>query len=165
MNSIEGDLRVKGRVIPDSFTTPNNSIGDAQVDGTRPITAPKLEHQFVKTYWQGRGAAVAAKTGEPVHLAYGAGTVVDVSAEVSVPGVTWTGNATVDLKKNGTSVLTAPITIDGTAAAFTPVVGGIAAAAYAADAVFEVVVTFAAGTGTPPQGLAVRLVLREAAAP
>lgn len=70
---------------------------------------------------------------------------------------------TVDLKKNGTSVLTSTVTIDHTVAAYTQVAASIATNTYVAGDVFEVVVTATAGGGTLPQGLFVALITREAA--
>lgn len=163
---IGGDLIVIGKTTPQGgITVPASAVGDAEVDATRPITAPKIQQQIHRVYEQGRGASVASKTGEPVHVARGAGTIVNVSAGVAVAGVTWAGGGqlTVDLKKNGTSVLSALITIDGSTAAFAILTATIATATYAVDDVFEVVVTVTAGTGTIPQGLFVRVVFQEAA--
>jgi hypothetical protein len=68
---------------------------------------------------------------------------------------------TVDLRKNGTTILTSVITISVAQAAYARVAGAIASAAYIAGDVFELVVTATAGGGTLPQGLFVDTVLRE----
>src|SRR5262249_39085608 len=127
--------------------------------------APKVQQQYHRTYEQGRGASVASKTGEPIHVARGPGTLVDFAAGVSVAGVGWAGGGqiVVDLLKNGVSILSAKPTILPAPAAFAILPGTISAAGYSANDVFEVVVTVTAGTGTIPQGLFVRAVFQEAA--
>jgi len=162
----DGDLVIRGKTTPQGgITLPSASVGDAQVDSSNPITAAKLQQQYHRVYEQGRGASVASKTGEPIHVARGAGTVDSFDAGVTVAGVSWAGGgqAVVDLKKNGTSILSATVTINGSTAAFAIVSGTISTAAYVAGDVFEVVVTVTAGTGTIAQGLFVRAVFKEAA--
>jgi hypothetical protein len=163
---IDGDLIVRGKTTPQGgLTLPTGSVGDAQIDPTNPITAAKLQQQINRVYEQGRGASVASKTGEPVHVARAAGTVDAIDIGVTVAGVSWAGGGklTVDLLKNGSSVLSGVITVDGTTAAFAKVSGTISSAAYSSGDVFEVVVTVTAGTGTIAQGLFVRVVFKEAA--
>jgi hypothetical protein len=132
-----------------------------------PIGQTKLKQQLNRLYTQKRGTAVASDTGTVVHVCYPAGstigTVVLVQAGICVAGVSWAGGGqlTVDVKKNGTTIMSSPIVIDGTTVAFAKVVGAIASASYSNGDVFEVVTVFTAGTGTPAQGLFVQLILRE----
>jgi hypothetical protein len=71
--------------------------------------------------------------------------------------------ATVDLYKNGASILSAGVLIDSGDAAFAVLTGSISSAAYVAGDVFEVVITISAGTGTLPQGVWGQPTFREAA--
>lgn len=163
---VDGDLVVRGKTTPQGgLLIPASSVGDSQVDSSNPITAAKLQQQYMRVYEQGRGASVASKTGEPIHVARAAGTVDEFSAGVTVAGVSWAGGgqAVIDLKKNGTTILSGTVTINGSTAAFAIVSGTISSAAYVAGDVFEVVVTVTAGTGTIAQGLFVRAVFKEAA--
>lgn len=161
----DGDLIVRGTLTPaGGINLPANAVGDATVDSARPISESKVQKRHHKTYANGpRGTAVASDAGKPIHVASGPGTVLDVSAGVLVAGVTWAGGgqALVDVKKNGTSILSGTITINGSTTAMTLTTGSIASATYVPGDVFEVVVTFTAGTGTPAQGLFVRVVFRE----
>jgi hypothetical protein len=71
------------------------------------------------------------------------------------------GSCTIDLKKNGTSVLSGAVTLDSTTAAYALKDGTVTTPAYAAGDVFEVQV--ASPSGTKPKGVFARAVLREAA--
>lgn len=140
---------------------PNASFGDNQIGTTNPILATKLKHQYTPVISQVHGTAAAAER-RVRHVARAAGEVTAIEAGVVVAAV---GDSvvTVDLKKNGTSVLTSPISIDSGDAAFAKVVGSISSASYVAGDVFELVVAVTAGTGTLPQGLFCDTVFREGA--
>ena len=69
---------------------------------------------------------------------------------------------TVNLYKNGSTVLSAPVVLDNSNTAFAIEAGAISSASYSADDVFEVVVSVSAGTGTLGQGLFVSPMFREA---
>jgi hypothetical protein len=130
---------------------PDGSWGDAQIGATNPITCPKLKHQHNPQYGQANGSAWRHRDGR-FYVARSAGQVVGCEAGVVTPAV-GAATVTVDLKKNGTSVLTSVVTITNAQAAYARVAGAIATAAYVAGDVFTVVVTATAGGGTLPQGL------------
>lgn len=161
MNIIDGDLRVRGAIIPDSMAIPANSVGDTQFNSATPLTASKQVHQYVQKYAQDHGAVVATKT-SGIHIAHGAGTITALVAALKTACI---GAATVvvDLKKNGTTVLSGTITLDNSVAAYTSGTATVSSATYAAGDVFEIVVTATAGGGTIGQGLTVALTLRESA--
>lgn len=154
--TVAGSLRVSG-----AMSIPNNAIGDEQVSILSPISADKLEHRNVVNFSQVHGSAATAER-RVVYCAHGAGTLDFAQAGVTVAAV---GDSTVsvDVKKNGTTVLSGAIVLDNSNVAFTPEDGTISSAAYVAEDVFEVVVTVSAGTGTLPQGLFVQLVFTEEA--
>lgn len=163
--SVPSDLHVAGIISCNGLNVPNNAVKDASVDSTSPITAPKLQHQHQICWGQARGASPTANTGETIYVAYGAGTIVSFGAGFNVDESGWSGNVTVDLRKNGSTVLSGVITLNSSTVVTDVSPAGIASASYAADDVFEVVTTYTAGAGTPPQGVFCRLVVREAAAP
>ncbi|VTU02779.1 Marine sediment metagenome DNA, contig: S03H2_L04701 OS=marine sediment metagenome GN=S03H2_18785 PE=4 SV=1 [Gemmataceae bacterium] len=140
---------------------PPGSFGDPQIGAANPIDATKVKHQYAPQLAQAHGTAATAER-RIVHVARAAGTVAAVGAG---PVVAATGNSTVtvDVRKNGTSILTSTISLTSATAAFARVAGTINTAAYVAGDVFEVVVTVAAGTGTLPQGVSVQVVFREGA--
>lgn len=144
-----------------SPVVPDSSFGDSQIGATNPILATKLKHQHNPVYAQAHGSAAATER-KVVHVARAAGEVVAIDAGIVVAAM---GGATVtiDLKKNGTTVLSAVITIDNAKVAYAKEAGAISSASYSAGDVFELVVTATAGGGTLPQGLFVEPVFREGA--
>lgn len=140
---------------------PNGSIGDAQHSASSPVTAAKLEHQYQPTFQQPHGTAATSER-RPVHRARNAGTVVAFVAGAVVPNV-GAATVTVNLLKNGTTVLSAVVTLNNSQAAFAAVVGSISSAAYVAGDVFEVQTVATAGGGTLAQGVFAAPVFREAA--
>jgi len=159
---IDGDLIVAGSFKANSFAVPSNSVGDTQFKASDALTAAKQEHQYARTYAQANGSAVVSET-RGIHIAYAGGTLQSLVAALKTACV---GAATVvvDLKKNGTTVLSGTITLDNSIAAYATVAATFSSTAYSADDVFEVVVTSAAGGGTLGQGLTVTLVTHEDAA-
>ena len=125
------------------------------------IEASKLEHQHRATYAQESATTAAAAKDEVIHVVKGtAGTLKTFSAGCVVANI---GNSTVtvDLHKNGASVLTAAIEIDSGDAAYAIVAGIINTAPVVADDVLEVVVIATIGTGTLGKGVFASLDLWE----
>lgn len=142
---------IKFNVAP---TLPESAVGDREFDAGDPLTVAKQDHQHVCSDGQASGVAATAVT-KVIHVAQGPGTVTAFNAG---PIVAATGDSTVtvDLKKNGTTVLTGTITLDNGDAAYSKVAGAIASSGvedYVAGDVFTVVQTVTAGTGTLPQGV------------
>lgn len=157
--TVNGQLTVSGGPV----ILPPNSLKTSSFDPATPLDAVQLQIQIHQVYAQG-SAVDATAAAEVVHVARAAGTLVAVRAGNVVSGIGG-ATATVDVKKNGTTVLTGTIGLAAAApAAYGQVAGAVAggSAAYAAGDVFEVVVTAAAGGGTLAKGLFVDLVFREA---
>src|SRR4051812_30646721 len=92
---------------------PANSVGDAQV-ATPPaagqgVAANKVIHQHEITYAQ-ESATNAASEKKTIHVCRNAGTLLDFRAGAVVL-LTGADTCTVDLLKNGVSVLTAVISL------------------------------------------------------
>lgn len=140
---------------------PNSSFGDDQMKATDPLSCTKTDHQYTPRIAQAHGSA-AADERRVVHVAKAAGEVTSFQAGPIVAAI---GGATVtaDLVKNGTTVLSAPISIDNGDAAFAKVSGAISSAAYVAGDVFEVILDATVGGGTLPQGIWAQPTFREAA--
>lgn len=130
---------------------PDASFGNQQIGTSSPIDVTKLNHQYQPTYAQASGAAAATET-RALFVARASGTVRGVEAGIIVAAI-GAATVTIDLKKNGVSILTSVITIDNTKAAYARTAGGISTAAYVAGDVFTIVITATAGGGTLPQGL------------
>lgn len=156
-NQIDGDFHVSGTFTANNMSVPANSVGDSQVDSSRPLGTSKTKHQHAVGYAQPRGTAVVAER-RVVHSVVGDGTLVGVAACLTVANTG--GTVGVDVYKNGVTVLSGTISIT-TEAAFTQVFATIADDTAAADDVFEVVVTVSGSV--VGQGLGVRLLFDEAA--
>jgi hypothetical protein len=166
VNTLDGDFTVRNGTVNFSgasgFTAPPNTITDAMLSASSPAGPTKTRRRFVRTHKQANGASIVTVT-ERIHLGYGAiGAVTAVRCMNT--GVVGTGggmSVTVDVKKNGVSILTAVMTINAATLLNAIVAGSIATAAYAVGDYFDVVVTATAGGGTLPQGLYVDVVLDE----
>ena len=140
---------------------PNQTIGDAQINPSNPITAPKMEHRFQPKLAQPFGVAAAAER-RAVHRAKSPGTLTALWVGLTVANA-GAATVTVDLFKNGTTVLATPVVLTSATAAFVAVSAAVASAAYTTGDVFEANVTVAAGGGTLGQGVFVLPTFTEAA--
>lgn len=155
---VNNDLLVNGAIYASRYVFPTGAVTNAAIVAAAAIDATKSQQQYQPCFGQ-NGTAVAER--KVIHLVQGA-TATIVSFKCGVR-VACSGNATitVDLLKNGVSVLSAAEVLDLNDAAFaitTPVVsttGGVV------TNVYEVNVTVNAGTGTLGQGLFAQMTIRE----
>lgn len=140
---------------------PAGSWGDPQIGTLNPIDVPKLKHQYDQVYGQLHGVAAVSER-KVIHVARAAGVAQAIEAGVVVAAL---GGATVtiDLRKNGTTILSSVITINNTHAAYQKVAGVISTSAYVLGDVFELVTVATVGGGTLPQALFVDSIFREGA--
>lgn len=160
---IDGHLHVAGTLSAATLDVPAGTLRDAGVHANADIAAEKLEHQHQPVYAQASGTTAFAET-RVVHVVQGDAAEL-VAFEVGLAGLVISGDSTitVDLKKNGASVLSAAVVLDNGDALRTGVAGTVTMAAAVAGDVYEVVVTVSAGTGTLGKGLFALLKLREKA--
>lgn len=151
MNTLD-DLHVRNKLtVGGTFQLPYASVGNDQVDADNPIDAAKLQLSVNLTEGMTvHGTAVTAVR-KVIYQAKAAGEIQLFRAGLVV-AATGDYTVTVDLKKNGASVIT-PIVLDNTNTAFTEEAATGLTATYAADDVFEVGVTVAGTTGAQGQGL------------
>jgi hypothetical protein len=136
-------------------TVVNADLADAAA-----ITATKLQHQYSPVFAQANSDA-ESDTGRVLHVVKGAtGTIVAFRAG-SIVAATGNATVTIDLKNNGTSVLSGVITLDSNNTAYVVEEGTIAIPAVAAGDVLTLVIVATAGTGTLPTGLFAQAVIRE----
>jgi len=160
LSTVDGDLYVRGTFRAGTVTLPNSSVGNTQINSSDPIAATKLDHQYCPVFRQAHGTAATAER-RVIHVAQAAGSVAGIGVGVVVACI-GDSTITVNLYKNGSTVLSAPVVLDNSNTAFAIEAGAISSASYSADDVFEVVVTVSAGTGTLGQGLFVSPMFREA---
>jgi hypothetical protein len=142
------DLHVAGTLTAQSITLPALAVNNAAVavgSAGNYLSASKLEHRHMPCYSQ-EAATDAAADNKVVHVCRGAGTLTRFAAG-SVVAATGTGTATVDLRKNGTTVLSAPVVLDSANAAYTPeTTVSFTSTALAAGDVLSIVVSAVSGT-------------------
>lgn len=159
------DLHVAGNLSASSLTIPAGTLTDAGVEAGAGIQATKLEHQHTQVFKQNHGTAATSQR-QVIHTVYGAeGSIVSFRAGVVVANI---GAATISiqLKKNGSNILSSALVLDSTNAAFSMEdAAGFTSTALVADDVLEVDATATAGGGTLGQGLFCELVVREDATP
>jgi hypothetical protein len=129
----------------------NIAVVSAPIDGTdfggpNPIPASQLPFMFSWLSSFGLKAADAPVTGEyELGFASNPGTLTGFHAKVTVPGSA--ASVTVDLKKNGTSILAAPITLTSSTPAGTPLNATIVTPTFAAGDRFTALLTMSSNTG------------------
>lgn len=142
----EGDLYVNGNLQSLTQTYPPGSIDDSDVQAGAGIQVTKLEHIHLGKFAQPNTTATTET--RTLHVVRGAtGTILAFRAG-SIGPCAGAATITVDLKKNGSSVLTAVITLNSANTARVAVAGTIASAALVAGDWLEAVITATAGGGT-----------------
>jgi hypothetical protein len=141
---------------------PADCVGDLQVKGDAAIDPDKQQHKHRKSY--GQSGTVATAT-VPIHVVNGAtATVISIKAG-TIAICAGAATITIDLKKNGTSILTGVITLDSGNTARVVEAGVLTAGATAAvNNFFELVIVATAGGGTVGTGLLVEFEIDELAA-
>ena len=131
------------------------------LEGGTPMLPSAMGHNFVKVYAQNAACPGASDATVVIHVAKGtSGTLRSFVAGCTSVCV---GDSTisVDLKKDGTSVLSAAISLSSSQSNYDQVEGTISSTAIAAGDVLTVVVTVAEETGTLGTGLFVVVVIDE----
>lgn len=156
----EGDLAVTGTLNAGTFNLSAGCVTDSNVSASAAISAEKLEQQHKWSYSQ-NGTAASATVG--AFIATAAGTVLSIEA-ASIAACSGAATITIDLKKNGATILTGAIQLDNGNTARILEAGSLTAGATFADGdFFELVIVATAGGGTLGTGLTVSLVWNEAA--
>jgi hypothetical protein len=160
---VRGDFHFNGDLSCDTFAPPAGCIDNEAVESGAEIDADKVERRITKTYAQNANAASAADR-RVIHVARKPGVLTEVKAGVVVACL-GDSTITVNVKKNGTTVLTAVVVLDNTNTAFAIESGAVSGAAddYVTGDVFDVTITVSAGTGTLGFGVFVETTFDETA--
>lgn len=158
-SSISGDLDVLGTLRAAGLIVPNNSITDAKVSSSSPIRPAALQQSRSITFAQVHGS-VSATERRPVYVAGVAGTLQGFTVG-SVVVCAGAATITVNLYKNGSSILTIVPVLDNANTVYVMESGTFSSAAFVAGDVFEIVLTATAGGGTLGQGVFANLILYE----
>ncbi len=162
LSVFRGDIHFDGTVTAARLSVPASSITNDKVAADAAIATTKLLHRRSITAAQGNSDDAAVSKTKPLHVVRAAGTVIAFNAGCVVANI-GAATVTVDLKKNGASILTAVIEIDSGDAAYAKLNGAIATAPVVAGDVLEYTVVATAGGGTVGKGLFANLVIDEAA--
>ncbi len=153
MSRVTGNLYVSGSLSAGSFNLPAGAVDNAAVIAGAAITADKLQHSHRANYAQASGTTAAADT-RVIYTVHGATGVIQAAKFGAITPAIGAATVTIDVKKNGTTVLTGTIGLSSAQAARALVAGTIAGAGtVVAGDVLEIVMTVAAGGGTLPLGV------------
>ena len=159
LSRIEGDVYVAGNLASKTLGVPAGSVRDASVAALAGIDATKLQHRHQVTVAQPNTAA--ADETRAVHRVYGAaGSVVAFHAG-SIAKCAGDATVTVDLRKNGVSILSSVITLDSGNTNRVAEAGTISTASLVAGDLLEVVIDATIGTGTLATGVFATVVVTE----
>lgn len=165
---LEGPKYFAGNVQFSTVNMPtgtNAAVGDAEVKTGAKIDASKLRRRMHARYSQGNVAAVSET--RVLHIAYGAVGEVKAVRVSNIARATGNSTVTVNVRKNGTTILTGVITltdINPGSATYGVAVGTVVSSpanSYVAGDVFDCVIVATVGTGTLPTGLSIDLMLDE----
>jgi len=144
-----------------NFTETVRAAGFVLNEGGTAILASDMGHTHQITYSQDAACPGAHDANVVLHVGCGtAGTLKSFSAGIISPS---TGNSTisVDLKKNGTTMLSAALSLTSTEIAYELKHAVLTVTTIAAEDVLTVVVTVSEGTGTLGTGVFAVAVLDE----
>jgi hypothetical protein len=159
MSRLSGDEYVDGTLSAKKMNIPDSTVVDADIAANAAIATTKMKHLYEERYSQPNTTATS-ETRE-FHTVFGAtATLKDFRAGLIGANV-GAATVTVDLKKNGVSVLTGVITLDNAVAALAEVAGTIASAAGAAGDTYTIVITATAGGGTLGTGFYCQAIFEE----
>ncbi|MGC3968935.1 MAG: hypothetical protein QM775_16660 [Pirellulales bacterium] len=156
------DLIVDRIFVKHQAELPPNSIGDRETKPTAGIAASKTNHQQRPRHAESLATTAHTLRVELFSVLGTAGTLLQFYAGLLDPCV-GDSTITIDLYKNGVSVLSAPIVLTSanTARQVVAAVLSIPVAALVAGDVFEGVVAVSAGSGTLGKGVFFGLVADE----
>jgi len=163
MASIPSGLTVYGPLQCSSFSPPPSCVVDASVatpsGGAAGIGTSKMNHRQHVKYGQANGAAVTET--RPIWITYGTVGLLKAFRAGSIAAAVGAAVVTVDLYKNGATVLSAPITLNSSSAARIAAAATITTTTTAAGDWFDLVITSTPGGGTAPTGVFAEMVIDE----
>jgi hypothetical protein len=159
-DKIDGDLLVLGTLSPAKLTAPPGCITDPAIPAGANVNSTKLMQRYEPVYTQPSGAAVITER-RFLHVVRSSTAAVQQMQAAVKQAITGNSTVTVDLLKNGATILSAVLSIDNTLAAFANRAGAVISPNLVLGDVLEVNVTATVGTGVLPQGLIVMVQIDE----
>jgi hypothetical protein len=159
--SIPLNVNVQGALTSTGgLTIPSGSVTDDAVKAAAGVQASKLQQRPPRKVNLSDHATAVAASRRQIHYVYGATASILAFGVVASVAAGSASSATVDLKKNGTTILTGTITLDNGTAAFVLKQGVLASADLVQGDVLEADVTAVAGANVP-KGVTAYLWLNE----
>jgi hypothetical protein len=155
---VDGNLHVTGTLTAGDFTPPASSITNAAIEAGAGIAASKVQHQHQPVY--STSGTVATST-VVLYVVRGATCTVEEVYTGSVAKAVGDSTVTVDVKKNGTTILSGVVTLDSGNSNYVPEDGTVSVTSGVVDDVYTAVITATVGTGTLPTGFYVGMQVRE----
>jgi len=118
-------------------TLPDGTITDDMVSAGADIAASKLQHQYEKTIADDSNVTPESFTRVIHHVVGATGVLVGFKAGAVVAATA--GSVELDVRKNGTTVLTGVVTVDSSVAAYGSISGTLSVTALAVGDVLEIV--------------------------
>lgn len=152
-SKITGDLTVTGTLVPTTFVLPSASVTNSSVAVNAAIAASKLQHIYKASAGDPVGTTATSKT-FTLFVASGTATVDAFHCGVyTAPTGGGTETITIDLKKNGSSILSTTVSFTDSDSDRTIKDGSLSSTSLVADDWLTMVVTVSGSGGT--QGLGV----------
>jgi hypothetical protein len=167
MGQVNDDLFVNGQLSARTFVPSSGSVGGGAIKtpdfvSEFGIPGQKIQGVFREIYRNGAGKSTTSAVSETqvVHVAKAASTFIFIEAGAVTKAV-GDSTVTVDLKKNGATILSAPISLTS-AVANRATVAAVPTSGVLADGdVLEVTTVATVGTGTLPLGVFARVDILE----
>jgi hypothetical protein len=157
---IQGDCYVNGTLMSSVLVPSSGCISDSHIGSAANLDPAKARRRFRAKY---STDGVPTSVTIPLHVvqsANGATAISIVAGVIVVPTGDYT--ITVDLLKNGTTILSAAVVLSSSSTEYTVQAGTITGATLAVDDWLDVDITVAGSSGTQGEGLFVCCEIEEA---
>ena len=159
--TIPNDVFITGNLSTKTMTIPNATVTDATIASNAGVQATKLIHQYQVVHAD-PSATAASTYKKTIYVVHGANATLVAFVAGCVTPCIGSDTITVKLRKNGTDILTADISLTNAQSAYQLVTAaGFTSTTAVAGDVFEIDITANHSSGTLGAGLFAELVLTE----
>ena len=161
LSVINSDVQIQGNLYAKGFTPPAGSITDSSINAAAGIQTTKMRHRYTKFAVQPNVTDTTETKG--IHVVRGStATVMEVVAG-TIAACIGGATITVDVKKNGTSILNSVLTLNNANTARVAVAASlnVSDVACVVGDWLEVVITATTGGGTIGTGLFIQMMIDE----
>lgn len=149
---LAGNVHVSGTLTTGGIALPDGAVTNLQVQAGAAIDSTKLIQRYRRSWRQATSAVTVATLNQILATITGLTGTLRSFKTGSVVAHVGDSVCTVNLFKNGSTVLSSPVTLNSSHTARQLVAGTISTTGLAVDDVLEVVVVATIGTGTLAKG-------------